>query len=123
MKSEFSVAYEVSGGLVRAISAGSSKNQNGEFEWGASVVISSCSFHTQEVNEKTGFANTIKQEIDFKISCPTDLQAGEVAKNIQNAFLSNKVLYFRGNIPLNYNGNIVVKVTNPITEFLDKSKK
>lgn len=127
MKSnEFQVFYEVNSGLIRAVAAGSGSVNGNNINWGSNVTISSVSYYTQDVNEKTGFANTIKQEIDFKIPCENDLQAGKIASNISSAFLNKQVLNLTGFLPQYNNGSFVVRVTNPLSDFekiSDKLKK
>nr|DAW35934.1 MAG TPA: hypothetical protein [Inoviridae sp.] len=117
--SDILVTYQVKKGDIRAISAGVVEGR----PYGPSVRIT-CSQTFEVENEKTQFTNIVKQEIVFKISCPSDITAGDVARFFQKKFDDKALVSFLGT-PADSKG--VVTIVDPYENFLlnkvDKSDK
>lgn len=108
--SDILVTYQVKKGDIRAISAGVVEGR----PYGASVRIT-CSQTFEVENEKTQFTNTIKQPVVIKISCPTDIVAGDVARFFQKKFEDKSFVSFIGTLA---DGNGVVTIVDSYENFL-----
>lgn len=117
---DFQVSYEIAKGFIRATAGGANRG----ISWNPSVRIISTNIIEQDENEKTGFANTIKTELIFKIECPDDKTCGEIAKNIKDALSKSHPIYIKGLLPVTYeSGTTEVKVLNPLSDFLNLNKE
>jgi hypothetical protein len=108
--SDILVTYQVKKGDIRAISAGVVEGR----PYGPSVRIT-CSQTFEVENEKTQFTNTIKQPVVIKISCPTDIAAGDVARFFQKKFEDKSSVSFIGTLA---DGNGVVTIVDSYENFL-----
>lgn len=108
--SDILVTYQVKKGDIRAISAGVVEGR----PYSPSVRIT-CSQTFEVENEKTQFTNTIKQPVVFKISCPTDIAAGDVARFFQKKFEDKSSVSFIGTLA---DGNGVVTIVDSYENFL-----
>lgn len=115
LKEEFVINYSVKAGLVKSSISGTF---NGN-DFSSSVRII-CSNNYEKYNEKTGFDDEISTLITFKIPCPSNEIAGEVAKAVKNTLRSsNTSLNFSGSLPSETN---VVTVFTPYDTFLASNK-
>lgn len=108
--SDILVTYQVKKGDIRAIPAGVVEGR----PYGASVRIT-CSQTFEVENEKTQFINTIKQPVVIKISCPTDIASGDVARFFQKKFEDKSSVSFIGTLA---DGNGVVTIVDSYENFL-----
>lgn len=120
LKEEFVTNYSVKAGLVKSSIAGVI---NGN-DYSSSVRII-CINQYEKYNEKTAFDDESSIMVSFKIPCPSNEIAGEVAKAIKNTLRnSNTPLNFSGSLPTKpeKGDGYVVNVSTPYDTFLASNK-
>ncbi|CAD7287272.1 hypothetical protein LMG7974_00211 [Campylobacter majalis] len=111
IQEQFFVNYTIQDGIIKSSASGNFQGNN----YDSSVRIT-CSNRYEVLNEKTDNIDETEQRVVFKIPCPDNKIAGEVAKAIRTILREKKQsLSFVGGFP---NDNLVVNVSTPYDTFL-----
>lgn len=118
LQHQFTISYEVLGGYVKAVKAGKFKNDSGEIvDYGSSVrIICTNIIQNDTIDTDTGFANSFDRQLSFKISCPDDKEAGNLAIQLQKEIINKRPIYLEADLPVRRNDGSfevsVIKVKN-----------
>ena len=114
IQKQFSLNYEVTGGICRITKAGSMVVNGQSVNYGNSVRVTTTNIIDSDIDPETGVANTRQEVLNLKILCQTPLEAGQIANTLNPLLAKHEPIYFNGGLPSRkQDGSIEVVVEMP----------
>ena len=99
IQKQFSLNYEVTGGICRITKAGSMVADGQTVNYGNSVRVVTTNIIEGDIDPDTGVASTKQEILNFKILCQTPQEAGQIANTLKPLLAKGEPIYFNGGLP------------------------
>lgn len=96
IQKQFSLNYEVTGGICRITKAGSMVVNGQSVNYGNSVRVTTTNIIDSDIDPKTGVANTRQEVLNLKILCQTPQEAGQIVNTLKPLLAKGEPIYFNG---------------------------
>ena len=114
IQKQFSLNYEVTGGICRITKAGSMVVNGQSVNYGNSVRVTTTNIIDSDIDPETGVANTRQEVLNLKILCQTPQEAGQIVNTLKPLLAKGEPIYFNGGLPSRkQDGSIEVVVEMP----------
>ena len=114
IQKQFSLNYEVTGGICRITKAGSMVVNGQSVNYGNSVRVTTTNIIEGDIDPETGVANTRQEVLNLKILCQTPQEAGQIVNTLNPLLAKGEPIYFSGGLPSRkQDGSIEVVVEMP----------
>ena len=99
IQKQFSLNYEVTGGICRITKAGSMVVNGQSVNYGNSVRVTTTNIIDSDIDPETGVANTRQEVLNLKILCQTPQEAGQIVNTLNPLLAKHEPIYFNGGLP------------------------
>ena len=99
IQKQFSLNYEVTGGICRITKAGTAVFNGQSVNYGNSVRVVTTNIIEGDIDPDTGVASTKQEILNFKILCQTPQEAGQIANTLNPLLAKGEPIYFNGGLP------------------------
>ena len=114
IQKQFSLKYDVTGGICRITKAGSMVVNGQSVNYGNSVRVTTTNIIDSDIDPETGVANTRQEVLNLKILCQTPQEAGQIVNTLKPLLAKGEPIYFNGGLPSRkQDGSIEVVVEMP----------
>ena len=114
IQKQFSLNYEVTGGICRITKEGSMVVNGQSVNYGNSVRVTTTNIIDSDIDPETGVANTRQEVLNLKILCQTPQEAGQIVNTFKPLLAKGEPIYFNGGLPSRkQDGSIEVVVEMP----------
>ena len=114
IQKQFSLNYEVTGGICRITKAGTMLTHGQNVSYGNSVRVTTTNIIDSDIDPETGVANTRQEVLNLKILCQTPQEAGQIVNTLKPLLAKGEPIYFNGGLPSRkQDGSIEVVVEMP----------
>ena len=114
IQKQFSLNYEVTGGICRITKAGTAVFNGQSVNYGNSVRVVTTNIIEGDIDPETNAPSTRQEILNLKILCQTPLEAGQIVNTLNPLLAKGEPIYFSGGLPSRkQDGSIEVVVEMP----------
>ena len=114
IQKQFSLNYEVTGGICRITKAGTAVFNGQSVNYGNSVRVVTTNIIEGDIDPETNAPSTRQEILNLKILCQTPLEAGQIVNTLNPLLAKGETIYFSGGLPSRkQDGSIEVVVEMP----------
>ncbi|MCI6694196.1 MAG: hypothetical protein MR469_00935 [Campylobacter sp.] len=114
IQKQFSLNYEVTGGICRITKAGTAVFNGQSINYGNSVRVTTTNIIEGDIDPETNAPSTRQEILNLKILCQTPLEAGQIVNTLNPLLAKHEPIYFSGGLPSRkQDGSIEVVVEMP----------
>lgn len=114
IQKQFSLNYEVTGGICRITKAGTAVFNGQSINYGNSVRVVTTNIIEGDIDPETNAPSTRQEILNLKILCQTPLEAGQIVNTLNPLLAKGEPIYFSGGLPSRkQDGSIEVVVEMP----------
>ena len=114
IQKQFSLNYEVTGGICRITKAGTAVFNGQTVNYGNSVRVVTTNIIEGDIDPETNAPSTRQEILNLKILCQTPLEAGQIVNTLNPLLAKGEPIYFYGGLPSRkQDGSIEVVVEMP----------